>query len=276
MFRRSGSFGLFAILFVVASLAVAVPLSAQEDQEGRNRAAFLRIIEEAFNQGEMSVLSEVFAPDFLNHSPNGDANREASIGTIAAFRAAMPDLTMTPVVVLAEGDLVAGHFLFEGTFVNPFQTPNGAIPPTGAPVRYSIQTIHRFNEDGQSVEEWIMWDNMSLFMQLGVMLGASEEVGVTDDAETVIRRFYQLNNAEDTEGQNALWADDATLTLPDGTVLEGREEVTSFSPGHTQITISEVEVDGNTVRWTSTTETGDVFLLEAVVEDGQIQAMSFR
>jgi hypothetical protein len=72
-----------------------------------------------------------------------------------------------------------------------------------------------------------------------------------------------------------LWADDATLTLIDGTRLEGREQITSYSPGHSQIVISDLEVDGQTVRWTSTTG-GHDYLLEAVVENGRIKSMHFR
>jgi len=261
------------IACILAALVISViPVTAQQDSQERNREAFLSVMTETFNQGDMSILSMVFAPDFVNHSPFGDNDRDGAIATIEALRAAMPDLVLTPRVVIAEDDYVAGEILFEGTFEHPLQTPQMEIPPTGQPVRYTMQSIHHFNEAGQSVEEWLTWDNLSVLSQLGALPDPQAQA---DDPEAVIRQFYDLYDAGDFEAQNALWADDATLKLIDGTELQGRDQISAFSPGHAQIVVRNLEVTGTILRWTSITG-GTAFRLEAVVRDGKIQSMQFR
>lgn len=282
MLRRNRSHVRSTLLCSVIGLLLVLlifpfsPAFAQQSSQERNRQAFLRIVNEAFNAGNVDVLSEIFAPEYVNHSPFGEGNRDSSMATVAAYRAAMPDLVLTPQVVMAEGDFVASVIQFEGTFANPLSMPDGTIPPSGQPVRFVMQIVHRFNQNGQSVEEWLTWDNLSLLTQLGALPTSDAQPSAQSVApELVIRRFYDFFRAGNRAAQDALWADDATLTLPNGTLLEGREEVTSFRPDHTQIVISDLEVDGNTVRWTSTAD-GDPFLLEAVVQNGEITSMRFR
>jgi hypothetical protein len=115
----------------------------------------------------------------------------------------------------------------------------------------------------------------SLMAQLSALPDANAGVSSgQSDPEAVIRRFYEFANAGDTEAQNVLWADDATLTFPDGTVLQGKDEVITFAPGHVRIDISDLRVDGNIVRWISTVE-GSAYHLEAEVVNGRIQRMAF-
>jgi len=248
---------------------------AQQPNRERNREVFFRLVDEV-NAGNIDVLSDIFAPEFVSHSPYGEGNRDSWIATIAAYRAAMPDLVLTPQPVIAEGDFVVSVILFEGTFANPLSMPDGTIPPSDQMVRFVMQSIHRFNHDGQSVEEWLTWDNLSLMTQLGALPSGDGQPSAQSVApELVIRRFYDFFRAGNRTAQEALWADDATLTLPNGTLLEGREQVITFRPDHTQIVISDLEVNGNTVRWMSTAD-GDDFLLEAVVENGKITSMRFR
>lgn len=267
-----GVMGLLAVLLIIPFS----PAFAQQSRQERNREAFLRIVNEAFNAGNVDVLSEIFAPEYVNHSPFGEGNRDSSMATVAAYRAAMPDLVLTPQVVIAEGDFIASVTLFEGTFANPLSLPTGTLPPSGQPVRFVMQIVHHFNQNGQSVEEWLTFDNLSLLTQLGALpADDGQPSGQSVAPELVIRRFYDYFRAGNRAAQEALWADDATLAVPNGTLLEGREQVITFRPNHTQIVISDLEVDGNTVRWTSTAD-GDQFLLEAVVENGKITSMRFR
>ncbi len=273
--RQASRYAVIGILFVLLILPLS-PAFAQQSSQQQNREAFLRIVNEAFNAGNVDVLSEILAPEFVSHSPNGDNNRDTSMAIIAAYRAAMPDLVLTPQVVIADGDFVAGIMQFEGTFTDPLSMPNGTLPPSQQPVSFVMQSIHRFNQNGQSVEEWLSWDNLAVLTQLGVLQSGDAQSSAQYAApELVIRQFYDYFSAGDQDAQDALWADDATLTLPNGTLLEGREQVISFRPDHQQIVISNLEVDGNTVRWTSNAD-GDIFLLEAVVENGKISSMRFR
>ncbi|MBE2182665.1 MAG: ester cyclase [Anaerolineae bacterium] len=264
------------LLVLMCVMGYATMVIAQQSPEEINRDVYLRIVREGFEGGNPEVLRELYASGFAAHTPNGEGNLEASIATISGIVAAMPDVTMTEELLIASGDYVFGRFIFEGTFTNPLMTPTGEIPPTGQTVRYVIESTHRFNEDHLSVEEWLLWDNLSLLTQLGVLPAPGGEMQTAEDPESIIRLFYQFNNAHDTESQNALWAEEASLTLPDGSVFQGKTEVLSFNPGHSQIEISDVVVNGNTVQWVSNTGGGASYHLEAVVEDGLIQAMTIN
>jgi predicted ester cyclase len=246
--------------------------SPSQTVQERNRQAFLDIVNEGFNKGNTGPVMEILAPDFVNHSPNGEGNRGGTLGTIMAFRQAMPDLVLTVDLVIAEGDLVAGHVTMQGTFERPFMTPSGELPPTGKPFYITMQSIHRFNEQGQSVEEWLSWDNLSMLTQLGALPSTQ---GQAADPESVIRQFYIFYNEGNTFAQNQLWAEDAVLKLADGTVYQGKADISTFAPAHGQIEIIDLSVEDSIVRWTSVTGGGN-FSLEAVVEEGQIQSMTFR
>jgi steroid delta-isomerase-like uncharacterized protein len=177
-------------LFATVSLILTPVTQAQDVTEAHNRDSLLRIASDAFGQGNLSVLDEIFATDFTAHTPNGNHDREGAIATITSFRGAMPDVTLTPELVIAEGDFVAGRFILEGTFSNPLATPDGPIAPTGQRVRYALNTIQRYNEAGQAEEEWIAWDNLNLLTQLGVLPrpeGASPAEGTNDSLTEATR-----------------------------------------------------------------------------------------
>ena len=73
-------------------------------------------IAEVLNRGDMDAAELLVADETLRQR-------------VAAFRAAFPDLRMTTHELLAEGDLVAGHFTGGGTHRGVFE----GCPPTGRP-----------------------------------------------------------------------------------------------------------------------------------------------
>jgi predicted ester cyclase len=81
---------------------------------------------------------------------------------VARFRKAFPDVAVTTDLLLAEGDLVAGHFRGRGTHEGLF---NG-VPATGREWDARCTAIYRV-EDGRIVEAWVSWDMLSLIEQLG-------------------------------------------------------------------------------------------------------------
>lgn len=81
-----------------------------------------------------------------------------------AFREAFPDLAVRPVVLLAAGDLVAGHFVAGGTHLGLF---HGA-PPTGRHWRASFTGVYRL-ESGRIADAWVTWDQLALLEQLGAV-----------------------------------------------------------------------------------------------------------
>jgi predicted ester cyclase len=90
----------------------------------QNKAAIRRAYEEAFNKGNMAVLDEIMAPEYVLQGSHGlEFKGSAAFKKyIVMIRAALPDLFVTPVEILAEGDKVVHRARYRGTHT---QDPHG-------------------------------------------------------------------------------------------------------------------------------------------------------
>ncbi len=132
-----------------------------------NAAAAKRVVEEAFNQGNVDVLDEVLSADAVSHDPAEpedvrgiDAHKQRVLG----YRAAMSDMQVTVDDIFAEGDKVAMRWSVTGTNDGELQ----GMPPTGKRVAFTGLSIDRFDADGKLVETWDSWDNAGFMQQLGI------------------------------------------------------------------------------------------------------------
>jgi steroid delta-isomerase-like uncharacterized protein len=134
--------------------------------EEANKASFRRAYEELFNQGNLSLVEELVAPDFLNHEAPSGSNRgpESMRQLIRMLRTAFPDLHFTIEELVAEGDTVAGRVIMSGTHQGTFQ----GMPPTGRSFRQAQMHFVRFR-DGKGVEHRAVRDDLGLMQQLGVI-----------------------------------------------------------------------------------------------------------
>ncbi len=134
--------------------------------EEANKASFRRAYEELFNQGNLSLVEELVAPDFLNHAAPPGSNRgpESMRQLIRMLRTAFPDLHFTIEELVAEGDTVAGRVIMSGTHQGTFQ----GMPPTGRSFRQAQMHFVRFR-DGKGVEHRAVRDDLGLMQQLGVI-----------------------------------------------------------------------------------------------------------
>lgn len=167
---KLASLSRWILILAVSIFASSVASFAQEQtSEEINLEVFRTVFREGFEEGNPEIFRELFAPEFIAHTPDSENTLEIAIATVSSIVTAMPDVTLTEEVVFASGNYVFGRLLFEATFTNPLVTPAGEIPPTGQPVRYIIDSVHRYNEDNLLVEEWLLWDNLSLYTQLGLL-----------------------------------------------------------------------------------------------------------
>jgi steroid delta-isomerase-like uncharacterized protein len=131
-----------------------------------NIATSRRLIEEAFNQGNLDVIDEASADNFVDHEPQmGDQDREAAKQSIAAYRDAFPDIHITIEDIFAVDDKVVYRWSGDGTFENEMM----GLQPThekGDPVRGI--TIDRF-EGGKVVESWSQWDTLTFMRDIGAI-----------------------------------------------------------------------------------------------------------
>ena len=121
--------------------------------ENDNKALVRLIVERMFNQGDLDVAQQIFAPDFVDRGHEQVAGKKDGPAGFAHFvttvRAALPDLHATIENLVAEGDVVAMWHTAKGT-------PRGELfgmPPTGEPIRMKDFHFFRFHR-GKIVEHW--------------------------------------------------------------------------------------------------------------------------
>jgi steroid delta-isomerase-like uncharacterized protein len=150
--RRTAAF--FIVLLSCAVSAGANAATATEASPGissteANKVTARRVFLEIFNQGKYDVAGEIYAPDFVNHGLTTDANLAQDQAAVHGWRDAAPDLTMTVLNEIAEGDYVT--VLWTGTGTNT-GTGNG-YSATGKRMTMRGITIWRF-VNGKIREEW--------------------------------------------------------------------------------------------------------------------------
>jgi steroid delta-isomerase-like uncharacterized protein len=132
-----------------------------------NKALARQLVEEVFNRGNLRVVDELLAPDFVEREvlpPGIPSGREGVKQLTAMFRGAFPDLKVSIDDIIAEGDRVVIRLTWTGTQRGEFM----GIPPTGKPVSFGVIDILRF-ASGKCVEHWGQMDSMGLMMQLGAI-----------------------------------------------------------------------------------------------------------
>ena len=126
-----------------------------------------REIEEIFGQGNVALVDEIIATDFVGYDPaqpEPTRGREGVKQSAAGYRAAFPDLTCTVDQQVVEGDTVATRWTASGTHEGELF----GIAPTGKQATVTGISISRI-VDGQIVEDYTNWDTFGLMVQIGVV-----------------------------------------------------------------------------------------------------------
>lgn len=130
-----------------------------------NKAVINRLYEEVFNKGNLALVDELIAPNYVSHAPGGQEFKgtDGFKQFVTQSRAVLPDLKMTLEHIVAEGDKVAHTARMQGTFNGEYM----GITPTGKQVIITNTTISRF-EGGKEVEAWMNYDQLSMYQQMGI------------------------------------------------------------------------------------------------------------
>ena len=129
-----------------------------------NKANSRRFVER-INQGDLTVIDELCAPNHVSHNAqNTTHGPEEYKQSYALLLTAFPDLHFTIEDQLAEGDSVATRFTWSGTHEGAFM----GIPPTGKHVTTTGMSISHW-VGGKNNEVWINNDSLGLLQQLGVI-----------------------------------------------------------------------------------------------------------
>jgi hypothetical protein len=136
--------------------------AAEQARQAAAQAACVRqIVEQACNDGDLTILDVLLPPPPWTESPPAPAWLRQGL---EAFRAAVPDARWTIVQQVAAGDTVVTRLAVHGTFSGPLV---GLAPP-GRPATLSVVAISRFAQ-GRLVDLWVQADLLGFLQQLAVL-----------------------------------------------------------------------------------------------------------
>ena len=124
-----------------------------------------RYMDEAFNNGNLSIVDETISETYINHDPvNQVSGRAGVLDVIAKYRSAFPDLQINFDDIFSSEDKVTIRWSWSGTQNGQLED----IAPTGKRVEGTGILIGRISED-KIEEAWINWDTLGMLEQLGVI-----------------------------------------------------------------------------------------------------------
>jgi len=190
----------------------------------------LRHHDEVWTRGNIDVVDEIFAPDFVGHHPGQpdwvgpDAVKQAVVNARAAF----PDFAEHVEDVIVEGDRVVTRFTASGTHLGPYR----GLAPTGRRMQMAEMAVFRIARN-RIVEKWGLMDRLGMLGLLGLgptqgprldllyeitMDAVVEDVGRTPAGH---RRFVRVTGGTFTgpkmQGVVLPGGGDWLLERPDGT-----------------------------------------------------------
>jgi predicted ester cyclase len=129
-----------------------------------NIAAFRRLIDVGFTQGNLSVADELVSPVALEHQRGSKPGIEGVKATIAILHESFSDFELTIIKLTADGDTVWALNRARGVNTGSVM----GFPPTGKSFEIDVIDVARF-EGGKIVEHWGVPDQLGMLIQLGLM-----------------------------------------------------------------------------------------------------------
>ena len=121
-----------------------------------------RFFEEAWNQQNLNVVDEIFAPTVIFNGQS--VTREALKQALAGRRVAFPDIQVTVDDQVAEGEKVSTRRTWRATHKGQYR----GVAPTGKAVKWTQISVVRFSQ-GKIVEDWAVADELGILQQLGAL-----------------------------------------------------------------------------------------------------------
>jgi len=258
------------------AMGLMAQLTAPPVDTEANKAIVRRSFEEVMNKGNLAVVGEIIAEDYIGHDPATPevSGIEGYKQSAVMFRTTFPDLQFTVEAQTAEGDMVVTRWTGTGTHQGEFM----GIPPTGVLGTVAGIDIHRI-ADGKIAESWANWDILGLLQQLGVIPPDREDFtwgepsGVTGDPGTpeankefARRVFEEVLNQGNLELIDEFFATDYIFHDPTTPGVIGRDGLKQLFSGllaaipdaHYTVEAQIAEGDKVVTRWTFRgTQTGE-------------------
>jgi len=131
----------------------------------QNKLLLRRMVEELWNKKNPAVIDELYAENYVGHTPDGMLQGRAGARQhFSTYIAAFPDCKITIDDILAETDKVLLRWTATGTHRGEL----AGIAPTGNRVNVPGNLTVRIS-GGKIVEDYNLWDTLKLAQQIGAV-----------------------------------------------------------------------------------------------------------
>ena len=129
----------------------------------QNKSLIRRFVDEMVNKGNLAIIDEVIASNFIDHDapPDQTPGQEGVRRTLEAVHRSLTHFLVTTDDMVAEGDRVVTRHTAEATHTGPFL----GFAATGKRLSWMAISIYRI-ADGRIAERWGLMDYRSLQRQL--------------------------------------------------------------------------------------------------------------
>ena len=136
------------------------------------KAVVRRNTQEVQGGGNYALFDELFADDFLDHTPqpNCTPDKAGALGLYKTLRAAFPDFHADIHWQRVDGEVVTTYKTYHGTH----QGAMFGIAPTGRKIHFETVDAMRV-QNGKITEHWGVANLFSLLQQLGAWPPAAQE-----------------------------------------------------------------------------------------------------
>lgn len=158
---------LIILAFSIGGCSVPNDAEMKQDQvtSVEQNEAVVRQVLALIDERNLDAAFELYALDYIYHGPAGELRGRDSIrGLWGVFLTGFPDLHATIEDMISEGDKVVLRWRVEGTHTGEFM----GVAPSNMKITLGITEIFRV-ADGQLVEAWDQFDQLSLMQQIGAI-----------------------------------------------------------------------------------------------------------
>jgi len=134
-------------VFICASCTNGTTTADKSSDKAQKNIAASDAVTKAFETGDVSKIDSVIAPDFIDHTDQGDKKGPDSLkAAITMMHKSFTDMKMEKVKELADDDYVFSWMRYSGT-------SDGTMGMAKGPFTMNGVEVIKFN-DGKAVEHW--------------------------------------------------------------------------------------------------------------------------
>jgi steroid delta-isomerase-like uncharacterized protein len=149
-----------ALCFVLLMYSDAQNIDGK--QSARHVALARRVFTEIYGDGNLNLVDQLYADDFVDDSPGGGQGRDLVKKAVSEFHKAFPDLRIEIEEAFSAEDKVVLRYAARGTQTGAYY----GIPPSRKSV--SIRGITIFQIANERIKtEWTEYDRLGVLRQIG-------------------------------------------------------------------------------------------------------------